>query len=96
MKSPISSYVHPLQFRRLRGWLNYKVLQTLIFKTANRETECTVEVVAVDIAAGAAQAASQGIGPGRDGGGPPKSAIGHVVENSEVEPKAARQGSEPR
>jgi hypothetical protein len=42
------------------------------------------------------QVAVPGTRPGRDGGGPPKSPAGHVVEISVVAPMAARQGSKAR
>ncbi len=44
----------------------------------------------------AVQGAVPGIGPGQDGGGPPKAEVGHGVETSVEDPKAARQGSEAR
>jgi len=69
---------------------------TLIPAAANREADCTVVVVAVEVAAVVVQAAEPGIGPGRDGGGPPITAAGQVAEISVVVPTAARQGSEAR
>ena len=69
---------------------------TLIPAAANREAVRPVVVVAVDAAAVVVQVAVPGTGPGRDGGGPPISEGGHVVETSVEVPKAARQGSEAR
>ena len=42
-----------------------------------------------------AKGAEPGIGPGRDGGGPPIPVDGHVAEIAEF-PIASRQGSESR
>jgi len=69
---------------------------TLIPAAANREAVCPVGSVAVDVAAVEVQVAAPGIGPGRDGGGPPISAVGQVGDNSVTFPIAARQGSEAR
>jgi len=54
----------------------------LIPNAANREAEGTGVVEAVDGAAVVVQDAAPGMGPGRDGGRPPTSAVGHVVEIS--------------
>ena len=67
-----------------------------VFYTANRKAAGTVEAVAEDVAGAAVQGAGPGTGRRRDGGGPPKSADGHAVENSVVDAKAARRGSEAR
>lgn len=44
---------------------------TLIPAAANRVAARTVDVVAVNVAAGVVQEAVPGNGPGEDGGGPP-------------------------
>ena len=69
---------------------------TLIPAAANREAVSTEVVAAVDADADVVQVAAPGNGPGRDGGGPPKSADGHEAEISVGAPPAARQGSEAR
>jgi len=69
---------------------------TLIPAAANREAVGMEVAGAAEVAEVAAQVAVRGSGPGRDRGGPPIPADGHVVEISEVVPKAARQGSKAR
>ena len=71
------------------------VLRKLIFQTANRHAGRTVVSDAGDVAAVLVEQRSlPGIGPGRDGRGPPISDAGYVDEISVLDTKAARQGSE--
>ncbi len=77
-------------------WSNGRIpLPTaLIPAAANREAAGPVVVDAGNAAVAVVQAAVPGIGPGEDGGGPPKSAAGHGEETSVNGPIAARQGRE--
>lgn len=79
-------------------WSNGRIpLRTsLIPAAANRPAGGTAVGVAVDVAAGAVQAAVPGKGRRREGGGPPKSVASHAEEISVAVANAARRGSEDR
>ena len=89
---------YPAPSLRSWQWSNGRIPQrtSLIPAAANRETACPGAVEAGDETGVVVQVAEPGIGPGQDGGGPPRPDVGHEVDSSVFVPTAARQGREAR